>query len=334
MIDTTTDNNSIAPPPPPPSEQYQPFILAAPPRPILMRTSHSFTTITNSSEEGFFNVSAEKDMSQFLSTNAPSSKSDIIGPTMPMNPLGPTSHFRSTVENSTNNSTEHIYENVPISIQPNSNGDTYYNIPIINADESQAQAQAQQQTSSQSDQYVYYTINKSRESESQQHYLIPGQIMSNSPPTTANNNNLLDPQSLVIPRQKPQIISAGRHRNQPIFFANHLTNPVFNVDKQLLINTIANQFGFDLNSPQLQQLISNQHLFAARKRTFANMVWQLTPDEETALCSSPLATQTAAAALFDIETNNSSARSILKATKRLQTSADRRRNITWDNALE
>ncbi|MBL8086396.1 MAG: hypothetical protein JNN26_27450, partial [Candidatus Obscuribacter sp.] len=177
-------------------------------------------------------------------------------------------------------STEHIYENVPILIQPNTNGDTLYNIPIINADESQQQQQQQQQqTANQSDHYAYYTINKSREIDSQQQYLIPGQIISNSPPTTDNNNNnILDHQSLIIPRQKPQIISAGRHRNQPIFFANHLTNPVFNVDKQLLINTIANQFGFDLNSPQLQQLISNQHLFAARKRTFANMVWQLTPD--------------------------------------------------------
>ena len=324
MNDSITETNSTHLP-----EQYQPFILAAPPRPMLMRNLTNFTSSTNSTEEGPFNGTAEKDMPKFLSSNIPSSKSDMIGPTMPVIPNGSTSHFRPSIENSTNNSTEHIYENVPILIQPNSNGDAFYNIPIINADESQQQ----QATSNQSDTYVYYTINKSREIDSQQQYLIPGQIISNSPPTTDNNNNnILDSQSSPVHRQKPQIVSAGRHRNQPIFFANHLTNPVFNVDKQLLINTIANQFGFDLNSPQLQQLIGNQHLFAARKRTFANMVWQLTPDEETALCSSPLV-----AAQFDSETlnvnNNSTARSILKAAKRLQTS-DKRRNITWDNALE
>lgn len=305
-------------------EQYQPFILAAPPRPMLMRNS------TNSTEEGSFNGTAEKDMSKFLSNTIPSSKSDMIGPLMSSLPNGSTPHFRPSLENSNTNPTEHIYENVPILIQPNSNGDAFYNIPIINGDESQ-----QQSTSNQSETYIYYTINKSREIESQQQYLIPGQIVSNSPPTTDNNNNIVDPQSTPASRQKPQIVSTGRHRNQPIFFANHLTNPVFNVDKQLLINTIANQFGFDLNSPQLQQLISNQHLFAARKRTFANMVWQLTPDEETALCSSPLAAQTAA--LFDSEhinaTSISTARSILKANNRLQTS-DKRRNITWDNTLE
>ncbi|CAF1097021.1 unnamed protein product [Didymodactylos carnosus] len=85
----------------------------------------------------------------------------------------------------------------------------------------------------------------------------------------------------------PTTISRARsNRNQPIYFANRLTNPVFSVDKELLTNTIANQFGYDIDSPQLQKLVQNQHLFAARRRTFANMVWQLTPDEEVALLSS------------------------------------------------
>ncbi|CAF1055629.1 unnamed protein product [Didymodactylos carnosus] len=80
--------------------------------------------------------------------------------------------------------------------------------------------------------------------------------------------------------------SSRSHRGQPVYFADRLTNPAFSVDKELLTNTIANQFGYDINSPQLQQLVQNQHLFAARRRTFANMVWQLTPDEELALLSS------------------------------------------------
>jgi len=40
-----------------------------------------------------------------------------------------------------NTSTEHIYENVPILIQPNSNREAYYNIPIINVDDQQQQQQ-------------------------------------------------------------------------------------------------------------------------------------------------------------------------------------------------
>jgi hypothetical protein len=288
-----------------------------------MRNQNNFISLANSTEEGSLSIPPEKELPKFLSTNIPSSKSDMIGPAAPNNSVG-TSNYRLALENST----EHIYENVPILIQPNSNREAYYNIPIINADD------PQQQQQNQPDDYGYYTHNNNHEDDSQQQYLIPGQIISNSPPTTDNNNNISDMQSSLVPPQKPQIVSAGRHRNQPIYFANHLTNPVFNVDKQLLINTIANQFGVDLNSPQLQQLITNQHLFVARKRTFANMVWQLTPDEETALCSSPIAAQTTN--LIDMETinsNHSTARPILKPTKRFH-SASKRRTISWDNTLE
>ncbi|CAF3871950.1 unnamed protein product, partial [Didymodactylos carnosus] len=57
----------------------------------------------------------------------------------------------------------------------------------------------------------------------------------------------------------PTTISRARsNRNQPIYFANRLTNPVFSVDKELLTNTIANQFGYDIDSPQLQKLVQNQ----------------------------------------------------------------------------
>ncbi len=310
-------------------EQYQPIILAAPPRPILMRNQNNFIPLTNTTsypnatEEGSVSVIAEKEKSTFLSMNNLSSKPDMIGPVLPNIPVG-SSNYRLPLDNS-NNSTEHIYENVPILIQSNSNREAYYNIPIINADDPQ-------KSPSQSDDYAYYTMNNNRENGSQQQYLIPGQVISNSPPTM--DNNISDMQSPMLSPPKPQIISAGRHRNQPIYFANHLTNPVFNVDKQLLTNTIANQFGVDLNSPQLQQLITNQHLFVARKRTFANMVWQLTPDEETALCSSPTAAQTMNS--IDIETinsNHSTARPILKANKRFHPTS-KRRTISWDNTLE
>jgi hypothetical protein len=305
-------------------EQYQPIILAAPPRPVLMRNQNNFASLSNPTsypsamEEGSVPIIAEREKSTFLSTNTTSSKPDMIGPALPNISVG-TPNYRLPLDNS-NNLTEHIYENVPILIQPNPNREAYYNIPIINADEPQPQPST--------DDYAYYPPNNNRENDSQQQYLIPGQVMSSSPPTTDNNvSDMPSP-------QKPQIISAGRHRNQPIYFANHLTNPVFNVDKQLLINTIANQFGVDLNSPQLQQLITNQHLFVARKRTFANMVWQLTPDEENALCSSPIAAQTTNS--FDVEpinSNHSTARPILKANKRFH-STSKRRTISWDNTLE
>jgi hypothetical protein len=321
--DSSNDTNTVRI-----SEQHQPIIIAAPPRPILIRNQNNFNSSINSTEEGSLSsgipVTTEKEIPKFLSTNNPSSNLDLIGHSISKITAG-VSNFRSSLENS-NTPTEHIYENVPILIQPNPNREAYYNIPIINADD----PQQQQQQQNQSDGYIYYSINNNRESESQQQYPIPGQIMSNSPPTTDNNSSEIQLSIGNLQQQKPQIVSAGRHRNQPIYFANHLTNPIFNVDKQLLINTVANQFGVDLNSPQLQQLITNQHLFVARKRTFANMVWQLTPDEETDLCSSPTsATRTNIIDIDSIDSNNSTARSILKANKRLQ-SPSKRRGISWD----
>lgn len=269
------------------SEHFQPTILSAPPRPIVIQNSISH-------EEDL--VTIDKEIPTFLSSVKPSSN---------IPPTNENTHFQSSNEN-IKPSTEHIYENVPILIQSNTTREAIYTIPIIKSDESKSVP---------SDDHVYYTINNSIESQ---------QNSSNSPPTMDNSSSMN-----IQQQQKPQIVSAGRHRNQPIYFANHLTNPMFNIDKQLLINTIANQFGIDLNSPQLQQLITNQHLFVARKRTFANMIWQMTPDEETALYSS---IGNANQILIDSnESNNSSARSILKLTKNLPS---KRRSITWDNTLE
>ncbi|CAF4504065.1 unnamed protein product, partial [Rotaria magnacalcarata] len=81
------------------------------------------------------------------------------------------------------------------------------------------------------------------------------------------------------------------------------------------------------------QLVTNQHLFAARKRTFANMVWQLTPDEETALCSPHAAIQIDLTETEALDSDYASNRSILKANNGLQ-STSKRRNITWDSTLD
>ena len=327
-----------------PQEQFHPIILAAPPRPMLIRNQNRFIPLndstfhtmsntnqmvsnnSNSIEEGSLSqgihAMAEKETAPFLSTNIPSSNSEMIRSQIPIFTVA-TTNVHPPLENS-NISTEHIYENVPILIQPNLNREPYYNIPIINLDDQQQ---------SQSNDFVSYPIVNNQEGESSEQYLIPTQTISNSPPTIDNNTSESSSVLSNIQQQKPQIISAGRHRNQPIYFANHLTNPIFNVDKQLLVNTIANQFGVELNSPQLQQLITNQHLFAARKRTFANMVWQLTPDEETALCSTPITTQMDPLDMEIIDTTNSTARSILKAAKRFR-SIPKRRNISWNNVLE
>ncbi|CAF1125878.1 unnamed protein product [Rotaria sp. Silwood1] len=338
-------------------QQYQPTIIPTPPRPVLMRNQKNFTPLNNSQsytipngnlivphfnsiEEGSLplgiSTTTEKEMSKFLSTSISSSNPEIIRPSVPIITAGTTS-FQPSLENS-NVPKEHIYENIPILIQQSSNHESYYNIPIINVDNQQQQQRQQepqqhQHQQNQSNGYGYYPVTNNRESETQQQQVISGQTISNSHPTTNNNNSEILSLTMNVQPQKPQIISAGRHRNQPIFFANHLTNPIFNVDKQLLINTVANQFGVDLNSPQLQQLVTNQHLFAARRRTFANMVWQLTPDEETALCSPTTTLQTDTIDIDILDTNDSANRPILKATNRFQ-STSKRRSISWDTTLD
>ncbi|CAM4740881.1 unnamed protein product [Rotaria magnacalcarata] len=350
QVDTSSNDTSLSLT----QETYQPpAVTLAPPRPVLVRNQNGFVPLNNNSstshtilngnhavsnfhstEEGpllpAVSVIMEKEMPTFPSINISSSNQEIMRPSLSGILTGTASNLPLPSENS-KVPAEHIYENIPIMMQPNSNPDSYHNIPIINVDEQQQQHQEQKQEPS--NEHVYSTIPNNQESEMQQQYPISGQTIANFHPTVDNDSSENQPPITTVPQQKPQIISAGRHRNQPIYFANHLTNPIFNIDKQLLINTVANQFGVDLNSPQLQQLVTNQHLFAARKRTFANMVWQLTPDEETALCSPHAAIQIDLTETEALDSDYASNRSILKANNGLQ-STSKRRNITWDSTLD
>ena len=289
-----------------------------------------------STEEGTFQVAGlpaimEKETSKFLSRYASSS-------TSPASDSIQSSLSTVSADPLTN---EPIYENLATLQQTKPTRDTYYTAPRSNGEDSQSAAAP-------SNGHVYYTISNSRESESypssasnssvsQQSngvaYPLPEQGPFTSPASQDSLPSNLPVPTETTPVQKPQIISSGRHRSQPVYFANHLTNPMFNMDKQLLINTIANQFGVDLQSPQLQNLIINQHLFVARKRTFANMVWQMTPDEETALCSSSVSSNTDKVDLDGKDPDQTSARSILKPTKQLH-STSKRRTISWDTALQ
>jgi hypothetical protein len=236
------------------------------------------------------------------STSMPAVKGEIVS-------------FHSLVEN-TNISPEHIYENVPIVIQMASNKNFYYNVPIASKTD-------QPQSSS----YLSVTIKDDRQSEVQKQYL--SQLFGEQ-----NGVSLLLPQQSI--KQNPSTgvqETSSINPPQQVLFANHLTNPLFNIDKQLLANTIANQFGVDLNSPHLQQLIQNQHLFAAHKRTFANMIWQMTTEEENALCSSPISTKSSILDINTVDSNSSTAKPILKANNTLRSIAKKQR-ITWDSALE
>ena len=285
-------------------------------------------------EEGSFPATGipttpEKEMPKFLSTYASSS-------TTP----DPVRSISTTDSGSTTSNNDPIYENVPTLLQTKPTRAIYYNTPKSNRDDPQSPPTP-------SNGHVYYTIANSRESESQPSsvsrsavsqqtngvaaYPLLEQGTSTVPTSQDSLASISSMSTETNPTQKPQIVSSGRHRSQPVYFANHLTNPLFNVDKQLLINTIANQFGVDLQSPQLQNLIQNQHLFVARKRTFANMVWQMTPDEETALCSSPVTSKMNRIDVDVMDPDETATRSILKATKQ---ATAKRRSITWDNALQ
>jgi hypothetical protein len=62
------------------------------------------------------------------------------------------------------------------------------------------------------------------------------------------------------------------------------------------------------------------------------MIWPITPEEEHALCSSPVSTTN----IIDIKTvdwNSSTARSILKS-KTSSRSVSKGQHISWDSALE
>lgn len=339
MNDSLVDSNATQV-----RDEYQPIILAAPPRPTLMRNpinsiSFNYSPLshpTNTTNEEGSNaqsipIMVEKEMTPLLANGSttPSSSSssnmDFIRVPPPPTMIPITS---STFPAAPPLAKEHIYENIPTLMQTLSHSRPFLNAPMLSNEDTQQQ----QQLASSSNVYPNYPMENSAPAPQSNgnSYLPHGQVLNNSPPSKeVNPLDKID----AMPTQKPQIISAGRHRSQPVYFANHLTNPLFNIDKQLLINTIANQFGVDLNSPQLQNLVSNQHLFVARKRTFANMVWQMTPDEESALCSSP-ATLKETINFDSIETDsNIATRPILKANKTLP-STTKRRNITWDTTLE
>ena len=314
----------------PAEEQQLPAMISAPPRPVLLRNQHYFTPTTpttsylrssnglivsysNVTEEGVLPpVASTKEMPRFLSMSSPSSQ--FIGPAAPTNTT-------IDIHQSADASPEHIYENVPTAMQTVLNQASYYTIPVINM--------AQQQTPSNGNGFY-----AAPDAPSQQQH----DNGSRSAIAASSDSHGEPPAELVSPTEarpayKPQIVSTGRHRSQPVYFANHLTNPVFNVDKQLLMNTIANQFGVEPNSTQLQNLITNQHLFVTRKRTFANMIWQLTPDEETALCSSPAPSLNETFDRDRLDTSHGTARSILKMPRNFP-STSKRRTISWDNALE
>jgi hypothetical protein len=319
-------------------DEFQPTILSVPPRPIIIKNVNHFgssnismsnaqTNIEKPIGNGYVNNDASistgstalvtQEVPRFL-FNTGSAPSDFVGPPMPM-----------ISSNTIDTSTEHIYENVPTLMQTMLNQHVTHNqSPSINNNQQKHPSNG----------YLYYSNNTTCESglltghSDGSSYSLSEQASSISSPM---NDMLSNDRSLSIdtqPIQKPQIVSSGRHRSQPVYFANHLTNPMFNVDKQLLINTIANQFGVELHSPQLQNLILNQHLFVARKRTFANMVWQLSPDDETALCSSPLSSLLSTNTI-DVDVERSTARSILKAHKN-SCSPSKRHGISWDSTLE
>ncbi|CAF2118768.1 unnamed protein product [Rotaria magnacalcarata] len=239
----------------------------------------------------------QKELSKVLSTKVSSSLSAKDGDVI---------SFRSSLDD-TNSAPEHYYENLPVLIRMNTKQGSYYNIPIVNGNDSQEKHHQ-----------IYVSIPENQNSDFQKKYL--SQLFGSS-------NGI----ALLMPQQSTE--NTQETYSQQVVFADHLTNPLFNIDKQLLANTIANQFGVDKNSPYLQQLIANQHLFVTEKRTFANMVWQMTPEEINTLCSSPITTSTNNIDKTTIYTNSSISKSILKSNK-LSRSLSKKQRITWDRTLE
>jgi hypothetical protein len=207
--------------------------------------------------------------------------------------------FRSALENTVEPS-EPIYENLPIRVQMNSHQATYYTQPIRHGTQSMP-----------SDDHVYVDMTNENASNSSSQ-----QISVNS-------------QTLSIDKSHEH----SRGQSQ-ILFADRLTNPMFEIDKQLLANTIANQFGVDLSSPYLQQLIDNQHVFASQKRTFANMIWPLSSEELRVMCcSSPIDSKLNLIQTDGEHSNKSKTKSILKTQRPFRLNGKRSR-ITWNTDLD
>ena len=223
-------------------------------------------------------------------------------------PKGEVVSFRSSLENTIAPS-ENIYENIPIFLPSNSNAQSpnkpYLRVTVAN----DPNAEIQQQ-------YLTHLFGPQNGISS----LLPPAALVNQPNSSSSMTKTTLPNSQYLLNQ--------------VSFSNQLTNPLFKTDKQLLANTIANQFGLDIQSPELGKLISNQHLFANSKRTFANVIWPITAEEETILCSSP--TSTTPPQTIDIQTNDSNGstgKSILKPknSSRIPLKGPR---ITWDLSLE
>lgn len=237
--------------------------------------------------------------------------------------------FNSEVQDSIDSS-EHIYENIPILIHMNSNQGPYHNLPVFN-EKDKITANG----------YLYVTLAKDPEAKAQQQQYLsqllrpqnglslvqpPEEVSSDHPPSIP----IIEPPPIATPAEAfvpppPLVLPTPTQ----VLFANHLTNPSFYADKQLLANTIANQFGVDLKSPYLPQLISNQHLFVAQKRTFANMVWQMTPDELEAMCSSPSPNTGQSIQTNSNSSNSPMTKSILKANRPFR-SISKRQRISWN----
>ena len=218
--------------------------------------------------------------------------------------------FHSSLEN-TITLPDHVYENMPVLYNMVSSPIFRANTPVVDDKEQGDDKPA-----------VHVTISGDYDSEMQQQYLshLFGQQNGISTLLPQHNSYSSSKQNTTPDIQQPP---------EQVLFANRLTNPLFNMDKQLLTNTIANQFGVDLKSPYLQQLIANQHLFATQKRTFANMIWQITPEEEYDLCTTPVVTTPSNI----MDSNNSTAKSILKAKKPPHLIPKSRR-ISWNNGFE
>ena len=234
--------------------------------------------------------------------------------------------FRSSLED-TVAIPENIYANVPVLLKTESNQAFYYNAPIFNANNQQQQPPPPKSP-------LNITIVGNQNSESEQQYLshlFGSQNGISSLIPQQSSSTSLEKENTMI--ESPETRTNTKSYPEQVVFANHLTNPLFNIDRQLLANTIANQFGVDLNSPYLQKLITNQHLFLANKRTFANMVWQMSPEEQNLLCSSPVSTIPDVFNANTVHSDSSTAKSILKLNKSSR-SIPKKQRISWDRTLE
>jgi len=310
-------------------EDYQSTQLPIRPRPIKtypngfthLNNSTSNTNsnnnqpISNSNEEDssiVISITKEKEPTKVLSMNVSSSVQMDTESSLSMK-TGEVVSFLSSLEEIVV-SPDHTYENLPTSSRIDSNKGPYYDMSIPNeSDQHQVKPD------------IYVNMPHDRDFES----VEPQKGPSLPIPHVSRQSNSSSFTKEITRSQTPELTSP---RSQSVLFANRLTNPVFSVDRQLLANTIANQFDLHLNSPYLQKLIDNQHLFVSQKRTYANMIWQMTPEEENILRSSPVKTIPNVINTNKFTSNSSRAKSILKHSKRR--SMSRKQRITWDSTVE